>query len=247
MRLQRTPVGQVDCAHCGRRTSIFAREQTLCAACLRSHDETQVESGVERWGRVCWEYETDPAVARVASIANSDAREALQIAVPSMAAGHPYYAILTGPTGSGKTHALMAVGMALVRHGLYPDEILVGNEHDLLPAGAGDYGHRPIDRWLPSRTKVLLLDELGRGQYSARADGSGSEPQKRLLDHLRRKRISAIFASNLPLHGQGSLETLMDEAAYHRLSKLTGDIELTPGEADQSGTVPNWRQRQIDE
>lgn len=249
--LPRRPLGEGVCRECGRTIALYTRADAgdvRCGRCLQEADrfDPQAEN-LERFAAHCRRMETDPDVAQVAAIVNEQTRQALRIGVLKMSQGQPFYAMLTGPTGCGKTHALLSVGMALIKHGLFPSEIVIGTEHDLVPAGEGDYGSRPIRRWLPERTKVLLLDEFGRAQYSARAEGSGREPQKRLLDHLRAHQISAVFASNLDMyskHESGdreSLEKIMDPAAFGRLTTMVDHVEYCPGQIDAAGNVIDRR------
>lgn len=210
------------CPGCGART--FTRHDSADAAmCLRCAPVVPPRVGpgdvVARYARF---YGVEPS-ASLDTLASLDARAVLGEAVRATLAGTPTSALLVGPTGCGKTHALLAVAAAMSDYNwVLGSDIRMGTEHELLVPRRDDFGVRsPADTFAGAR--MILMDEWGRGRYPRAAEG-GDQFRMDFLDYVRSRNVAVVFATNLPMRGFPERYPEGDPAMWDRLSALVGPI-----------------------
>lgn len=96
---------------------------------------------------------------------------------------------LAGPVGTGKTHALYAVGNQALARGRWVEAWAVGDLMDALRPGTQDQGADDRAR----RCDLLLLDDL-----TAKATEWEAERMTLLLDARIRERKLTAFTTNIP-------------------------------------------------
>lgn len=139
----------------------------------------------------------------------------------------PFRALLAGPTGAGKTHALVAVGRALAETGkLVGADFVIGTENSLLVPRDGDFGRRDVATTVGS-AKVVLVDEWGRGRF---ARGTADAFRIDLLELVESRGLSLVICTNLSLDQFPDQFPDGDPAMWSRLAALVGGEVMYPGE-----------------
>jgi DNA replication protein DnaC len=123
--------------------------------------------------------------------------------------------LLIGPTGTGKTHLVKAIGLTLIAREV---KVLYHYVPDLLEELTRKYGpslEEKLDDAL--RAKVVILDELKVQKGEIRAFTS-------LLDKLADKRMVTLATTN---YSPEEMVEALELPAFSRLKRLCHPVELT--------------------
>jgi DNA replication protein DnaC len=143
--------------------------------------------------------------------------------------------LLTGPTGTGKSHLLMALGLKACEHQL---AVRYARGVDLL----GDLFAGLADGTYPTRLKawcapqLLLIDDVGLGQLKQRDDEPTAAHALFTLIDRRHTRAATALTSNLPLSAWGRYlgDATLAAAILDRLAMRALRIDIDG---------PSYRQR----
>lgn len=233
--LLKAPTIEGECTVCGQTVRMMESKPVANPVCLDCYESPQTAvSNHTVWGRVCQRMGVDPDVADISRIKDDDTREAFTEMVKSIMDGHgPCHALLLGPTGFGKTHAMLSLGAALVDHGMSPRQIVCGTEEELLVARPGDYGKRDMRETFDHDTRVILLDEFTRGRWTGQ-QGDGTNVYNEFLDRVKASGWSLIMTANYTRgrgsQAEGALEAAINPTVFSRVWALMDQEAMTPGE-----------------
>jgi DNA replication protein DnaC len=135
--------------------------------------------------------------------------------------------LITGTTGTGKTHQAYGALRLVAEAGLRNFQMMATNSADmygaLRPTGAAGAS----EHWLRKLCEIplLLLDDLG----SAKASEWTEEVTYRLINHRYNHCLPTIFTSNLPPRGENGaadLGSALGERIVSRLAEMTTVVAM---------------------
>lgn len=141
----------------------------------------------------------------------------------------PRAVLLLGATGRGKTTAAMAaVREAVTKRRVSARDVMVTTEHRLLVPTAEQRYDRPDLRRVLDGVKLLVVDELGRGEWPPFLDAGQARID--LFNVIVGRDIATIFTTNL--EASELQRKLGDAAALSRLVDLIGgSLKMSQGVA----------------
>lgn len=176
------------------------------------------------WALARWETATPPRYRR------ADATDPRVVDWAVRAAADPVEAgslLLTGPTGTGKTHQAYGALRRIAASGPRRFELLATTAADmyglLRPGGSSRPSEDELARLC--RIPLLLLDDLG----SAKATEWTEEVTYRLINERYNQCRPTVFTSNLPARAAGGpdLTAQLGERIASRLAQMTTVVAMT--------------------
>ncbi len=147
--------------------------------------------------------------------------------------------ILSGPTGTGKTHLAIAAGKAIIQE--YLKQVLfidVGAFCSDFSYGAREFSHKTKTIERMKNTDILILDDLGAEQaLSSSGKTTGKEVVMNVIRHRYNAALPTIYTTNLK---QQQIEEYLDKRLFSRVISKCESIPI--GGADYRMFVDAWSQ-----